>query len=399
MTRFDAIVRWARGLNPLLVDCLLVAFLLAIDLVAMMTNPETPGPGTQGPSVVGALFLGLENIPLAWRRQRPVLVLILVIVAFMAYQGAGFPGAPQFGLLIALFAVGAHAPQRRARLAAGIAIPLLTVFVIFGVIFTEGVDAIAVIPSLVVLITVFMAGEAVRTRRAHARTLEERAELLERERDEKARRAVEDERQRIARELHDVVAHNVSVIVVQAGAGRRIVEERPHEAKQVLGSIEATGRQALSEMRRLLGVLRQDGGDADELAPQPGMEGLEGLIEQVRDAGLAVDLVVEGHPRRLSRGVDLSAFRIVQEALTNTLKHAGPATAQVRVSYSNDALEIRVADDGRGASSGSGNGRGSGQGLVGMRERIVLFGGELRVGPRPGGGYEVRAKLPLEDSE
>jgi signal transduction histidine kinase len=241
-----------------------------------------------------------------------------------------------------------------------------------------------------------MAGEAVRTRRAHARALEERAALLERERDEKARRAVEAERQRIARELHDVIAHNVSVMVVQAGAGRRIAEERPQETVELLRSIEATGRQALGEMRRLLGVLRQERVSEGEREPQPGMDGLARLLDQVRDAGLPVELAVEGRPRRLAPGVDLSAYRIVQEALTNTLKHAGPAAAQVRVCYTDDVLEIRVKDDGRGSSLESGNGRSPGQGLVGMRERVALFGGELKAGPKTGGGYEVVATLPID---
>jgi hypothetical protein len=151
-------VKWASRLNPFVVDGLLAAFLAVIDVVAMMNNPETPGPGTQGPSLFGAGLLLLENIPLAWRRKRPLVVLVLVIVAFFAYQGAGFPGAPQLALLISLYGVGAYCPRRTARLAAAIAIPLLTVFIILGVIFSEGVTAVQVIPSLVVLITVFMAG-------------------------------------------------------------------------------------------------------------------------------------------------------------------------------------------------------------------------------------------------
>jgi signal transduction histidine kinase len=317
-------VKWASRLNPFVVDGLLAAFLAVIDVVAMMNNPETPGPGTQGPSLFGAGLLLLENLPLAWRRKRPLVVLVLVIVAFFVYQGAGFPGAPQLALLISLYGVGAYCPRRTARLTAAIAIPLLTVFIILGVIFSEGVTAVQVIPSLVVLITVFMAGEAVRARQAHARTLEERAALLERERDDKARRAVEEERQRIARELHDVIAHNVSVIVVQAGAGRRVAEARPQEAARALGSIEITGRQALGEMRRLLGVLRQDGGEGNALEPQPGMERLPRLLAQIREAGLPVELTVEGDPRPLSPGVDLSAFRIVQEALTNTGRTQDP---------------------------------------------------------------------------
>jgi signal transduction histidine kinase len=392
----NAFIGWARSLNPFVADALLAALLAVIDLVAMTTNPQPPGPDTHGPSVFGAVFLLMESVPLAWRRTRPVVVFILVMIGFFVYQSAGFPNAPQLGLLISLYGIGAYCNKRTARRLAGIAIPLLTVFTIMGVIFTEEVSAGDVVPTLVLLITVFMAGEAVRTRHAYAQTLEERAALLERERDEKARRAVDAERQRIARELHDVIAHNVSVMVVQAGAGRRIAEERPHESAQLLHSIETTGRQALSEMRRLLGVLRQDGGAESEREPQPGLAGLERLLEQVRETGLHVELAVEGDPRPLAPGVDLSAYRIVQEALTNTLRHAGPATTRVRVCYMDDMLEIRVSDDGRGPSFELGDGRADGQGLVGMRERVALFGGELKVGPRTGGGFEVRARLPIE---
>ncbi|MDQ4027190.1 MAG: sensor histidine kinase [Actinomycetota bacterium] len=392
----DAFLGWARSLNPSAVDALLAASLAAVDLVALVTSPQSPGPDTQGPSFFGAGFLLLETVPLAWRRRRPVLVFILVTIGFILYQGGQFPNAPQLGLVIALYGIGAYCDRRTARRTAGVAIPLLTVFTVMGVIFTDELDAIDVVPSLVILVTVFMAGEAVRTRRAHARALEERAALLERERDEKARRAVEAERQRIARELHDVIAHNVSVMVVQAGAGRRIADERPEETVELLRSIEATGRQALGEMRRLLGVLRQEEVSEGEREPQPGMDGLARLLDQVRDAGLPVELAVEGRPRRLAPGVDLSAYRIVQEALTNALKHAGPASAQVRVCYTDDVLEIRIKDDGRGSSLESGNGRSPGQGLVGMRERVALFGGELKAGPKTGGGYEVVATLPID---
>jgi signal transduction histidine kinase len=395
--RTEPVVRWARSLNPSLVDAFLAAALAATDLGAMVTSQRAGGPDAQGASVIGASFLLLESVPLAWRRRRPLAVFVLVLAGFFLYQAGQFPPAPQLGLLVGLYSVGAHCDKRTARRTAAIAIPLLTAFTILGVVFTDEVEPLDVIPTVVILVTVVMAGEAVRTRRAHARALEERAALLERERDEKARRAVEEERQRIARELHDVVAHNVSVMVVQAGAGRRIAEERPEEATRVFRSIETTGRQALGEMRRLLGVLRQDRGEGAR-EPQPGLSGLDRLLRQIREAGLPVELAVEGEPRALAPGVDLSAYRIVQEALTNALKHAGPATAQVLVRYTDDALDIRVSDDGRGASLQSDNGLPQGQGLVGMRERVALFGGDLKAGPRTGGGYEVRARLPLEGS-
>ena len=217
----------------------------------------------------------------------------------------------------------------------------------------------------------WLAGRAIRRRRARERDL-----IVERE--EKARAAVLEERTRIARELHDVVAHAISVIVLQARGARHALDAEPDDARGALDAIEHTATQALREMRRLLGMLRADDGEV-ALAPQPSLAQLDTLVAHVRDAGLPVDVRVEGTPRELAPGVDLSAFRIVQEALTNALKHAGPAQAQVLVRYGEDALELEVADTGGGALNGSGGG---GHGLAGMRERVAVFGGELESGPR-----------------
>jgi signal transduction histidine kinase len=222
------------------------------------------------------------------------------------------------------------------------------------------------------------------------RDRDRRAELAERERDLAAREAVAEERARIARELHDVVAHGVSVMVVQAQAGPRLLAD-PEQVRGAFRSIETTGREALVELRRLLGVLR--GGDEHAAtAPQPGLGSLDSLLEQVRDAGLRVDLRVEGEPVQLPAGVDLSAYRIVQEGLTNTLKHAGRAEAEVIVRYHPSALELEILDNGVGAPARL---NGSGHGLVGMRERIALYGGTFEAGSRDGHGFVVRAQLPL----
>jgi signal transduction histidine kinase len=230
----------------------------------------------------------------------------------------------------------------------------------------------------------FLAGVVIRIRR-------ERERLLARERDERARAAVAEERTRIARELHDVVAHAISVVVLQARGGRRALDSDPGDARRALDAIEATASQALAEMRRLLGMLRADD-DVLGLAPQPSLAALGTLVEQVREAGLPTDLRVEGDPRELPPGVDLSAYRIVQEALTNALKHAGSrARARVVVRYGDDELLLEVADDG----TGSGQENGAGHGLLGMRERVSVFGGRLESGPRPEGGFAVRARLPL----
>ncbi len=243
-------------------------------------------------------------------------------------------------------------------------------------------------------------GDSLRTRRAYYAQLEERAERLQREREAQAKAAVAAERARIARELHDVVAHNVSVMVVQADGAAYVLDSSPDQAKQALGTISQTGRLALAEMRRLLGLLRASDDSGGEYVPQPGVDQLGDLIEQVRGAGLPVDFAVDGVTRPLSSGVELTAYRIVQEALTNTRKHGGAgAHATVQLIYADHALRMLIEDDGRGAREGTldqGGADGLGQGLIGMRERIAMIGGTIDTGPRPGGGFRVRAELPLK---
>jgi signal transduction histidine kinase len=251
----------------------------------------------------------------------------------------------------------------------------------------------------VLMATAWILGDNLRTRRAYTASVEERAARLEQEQLDSASRAVNEERARIARELHDVVAHSVSVMVVQAGAARRVMDRDPDRAADALSSIESSGRQALDELRRLLAMLRHYGDQRPALSPQPTIEDLETLIAQIEEAGLPVTLIVEGQPRHLPSGVDLSVFRIVQEALTNTLKHAGPARATVRVRYEPDHLLLTVTDNGRGLAEqlkrDNGDRVSRGHGLVGMRERVALFDGDLQAGPKPGGGYEVTARLSL----
>jgi signal transduction histidine kinase len=219
---------------------------------------------------------------------------------------------------------------------------------------------------------------------------ERRVQLAERERDVVAREAVVEERARIARELHDAIAHNVSMMVVQAGAERRVLEPDNAPTREVLETIEKIGRGALTEMRRLVGMLRSDA--ADPLTPQPGLDDLGRLVAQVREAGLPVELSIEGERRDLPVGIELSAYRIVQEALTNALKHAGDAHATVQVRYGAESLELEIVDDGAG---GLARAAGGGHGLVGMRERVALYGGRLDAGRSPGGGFAVRVLLPI----
>jgi signal transduction histidine kinase len=227
-------------------------------------------------------------------------------------------------------------------------------------------------------------------RAAQARELGERAARLEQEHQEAASRAVAAERQRIARELHDVVAHSVSVMTVQAGAVRRLLRPDQETERRALETVEATGREALTEMRRLVGLLREQGA-MPEFSPQPGLGTMNDLLETVRSAGLPVELNVDGTPRELPPGMDLAAYRVVQEALTNALKYGGTAHAWVSLRWHEDELELEVANDGKG----DGDGSGGGHGLAGMRERVSLYGGTVHSGPRDGGGYVVRARLPV----
>jgi signal transduction histidine kinase len=325
-------------------------------------------------------------------------VLALTGTGAALYEMLGYPtSAAPFGLLAALYTVGAHCDRRPSRIAAAATGAALGV-----VLFTARWEVtLANIASNVIIFgTAWLIGDNLQTRRAYVASLRERAEQAEASRVADAERAVADERARMARELHDVVAHSMSVMVVQAGAARRVFEANPAQAVDALQNIEATGRDALAEMRRLLGVLRDDGSSAS-LAPQPSLRELPHLIAQVAESGLAVTLATEGPPRDLPAALGLSAFRIVQEALTNALKHAGPnASAVITVRYRDDDVEIEVIDDGRGASATAtvdANGS-SGHGLLGMRERAGLFGGELTAGPRAGGGFVVRARLPVSEA-
>ncbi|GAA1221652.1 sensor histidine kinase [Kitasatospora nipponensis] len=245
-------------------------------------------------------------------------------------------------------------------------------------------------------------GRLTRVRRAYLVELEDRAERLERERDAQAKVAVAAERARIARELHDVVAHNVSVMIVQADGAAYVMDNSPQQAKEALGTIAATGRQALVEMRRLLGVLRTADA-AEEYVPQPSVEELPELLEQVRTAGLPVEFTTSGEARELPRGVELTVYRIVQEALTNVRKHGGPnASARVAVDFGDRDLNVLIEDDGRGSTDeqlARGGVDGQGHGLIGMRERIGMVSGSLDAGPRPGGGFRIRAVLPLKTAK
>jgi signal transduction histidine kinase len=388
-------VPWLRT-RPFAADAMLAAVML-MTLVAGLFVKDEVGIHYRGDDALLALLVVLSTIPLAWRRRMPFEVLLVagvsavLIEAFHYHETAG-----GFGVLIALYSVAAHTPnRRRSMVGLALAIVGITIALLSQV---SPVPFGAFISNYVLFATAWILGDNLQTRRAYVRSLEERAALADVAAQEEARQAVSAERTRIARELHDVVAHSVSVMVVQAGAARKVLAKDPERASEAMASIESTGRQSLNELRRLLGMLRQADGTATGRVPQPSIEHMDALVAQTREAGLPVTLAVEGSPRPLAPGIDLSAYRIVQEALTNAMKHAGPAHAEVRLCYGVDTLELVVSDDGRGADGEEGAHRNGGHGLVGMQERVSLFGGELHVGNRPGGGFTVRATLPLEVS-
>jgi signal transduction histidine kinase len=334
----------------------------------------------------------LHTLPLAARRRFPGAVLAASVASGLAVAALGLP--PEIlvmVILVAVYSVAAYG-DRWVSLAGLAAAELGSA----AVQLTPGrFNAPTVVTNALVIAAAWLLGHFVGVRRAYTARLERTAEL-ERARAELARRAVVEERLRLARELHDVVAHAISVIAVQSGVGAHVANTQPEEAAKALAAIEVTSRAALIELRRLLGVLRQEGEPEGSLAPVPGLADLDALLAEVAKAGLAVRLRVEGTPSPLPAGVDLSAYRIVQEALTNVVKHAGPARAQVVVGYRDHAVTVEVTDDGRGVVAPTGDGPARvGHGLIGMRERVQVFGGDLEAGPRPGGGFRVAARLPL----
>ena len=348
------------------------------------------------PVGVGVVVTLLVFLPLGVRRRFPLAVVTTVLASSLLLELVlGNPSdANQYGLevflawLVVAYSAGAYTERRDHRVAVAVALVGAATWVVWS--YAAGAGDENTLPSVLLAAVAWAGGRAMRRREQLVDALGDRAQRLEREREERVRALVADERARIARELHDVVAHSVSVMVVQAQAGPRLVAD-PERSTAAFESIEASGREALVELRRLLGILRTDDQQL-AIGPQPGLGSLEGLVQQFQDAGLPVELRIDGGPAALPPGVDLSAYRIVQEALTNTLKHAGPTRAEVIVRYDAAAVELEICDDGKGTPASL---NGSGHGLIGMRERTSLYGGHLEAGPRPAGGFAVRARLPL----
>ncbi len=370
-----------RRVDPRIWDSLLALGMVAGGLLVFAVRKERPD---EPPAAFGYALVVVAGTSLAWRRRAPLTVATIVCAAVATGSLLGY--WPEFVVLlwVAVYSAAAYC-ERDRLLRVLLPVALLTsVAIIVGERSERGLGWVGILSDLMATFGVpILLGRMTFNRRRR----------IVREREIATREAVAAERAAIARELHDVVAHHMSVMVVQAGAARAMSGSDPAATAEALRQIEASGRTGLAEMRRLLEVLKAEE-DGNGRAPQPGLARIDELLDAMRASGLPVEAVVEGSPQPLPPGVDLSAYRIVQEGLTNALRHAGGASARVVVRYESDAVELEIADDGPGPPEdpeASG-----GHGLIGMRERIRLFGGELEAGPRPGGGFLLRARLPSE---
>ncbi|WP_283136235.1 sensor histidine kinase [Rhizohabitans arisaemae] len=360
---------------------------------------------------LGYVLLVVSGVVVVVRRRWPVPVFVTAALASMVYYGLGFPDGPGWlGLFVALYTVAAYGDGRRSLVTAGVGITVLAVGWLVAAADIEPRAAIGwVFFRIGVSVMSAALGESVRSRQVIAAEAQKRAELAERTREEEARARVDAERLRIAREVHDTVAHAIAIINVQSGVTAHVLDKRPEMTREALRAIEQTSSRALREMRAILGVLRDDGDD-DGRVPYPGVEQIDELAAKAREAGLDIKLEETSPAAALPSTVGSAAYRIVQESITNVVRHVGPTRVTVVLNSGIEALEIRVTDEGRRAApghdsadarlagrhpSGTGGSAKPGRGIVGMRERCHLLGGELDAGPIPGGGFEVRARLPL----
>lgn len=383
---------WARVRRldverPWLLDAALAVALLAASVLAA----SAPAPDTRAPeaTLYGLLVLGC--IPYVGRRRAPMLALLLASLPVLAIIGLGYSSAViGAGLFLLAYTVAARCAARTTALAA------CYIAGVLAVVFSTAPDRMP-LAELATNAALFVGalglGRGARMRLRNAALLAERAELAERAREEEAARAVSEERLRISRELHDVVGHTMGVIALQAGVGAHVIDTDRDEAKAALVSIAETSRSALAEIRQILGALRT-GQDLTPVRPAPGLAALDDLVGELAAAGLPVRVHLSGDPVGVPAGVDVTAYRVVQESLTNVLRHAGPATAEVRVAYQPGAVVLEVIDDGPGPAPSATTG---GHGQIGMRERVAVWGGTLDVGPRQTGGYRVAARLPYRE--
>ena len=409
MTRLERHLERLRSLNPLAVDGVLAAIFAVVGVVTAFGQAirDDEGMIREGYREPGSLLIVTVLVtcaPIAFRRRSPLVALVISSLGIFVHILANWPeGSLPFAVLFLTYTVGAWCPLRQAI--AGLAV-VATVIVILGLSGAPGLDTVGVFGVIAEFAAGWAIGVAMRNRRAATEAWVREADKRAEAERQSAARVLAEERLRIAQELHDVVAHSMSVISVQAGVGAHVLDERPEQARAALEAISATSRGTLTEMRRLLGVLRDSDG-ARSHAPAPGLADLPRLVDDVRAVGVPATLHVEGTADSVHAGIELSAYRVVQEALTNVLKHAGkPTRVDVTVRHRPGLLAVEVTDDGRGLAARSSNGgaagspaEGSGHGLVGMRERVEVWGGELSVGPAPGGGYRVTALLPYGDAE
>ena len=380
--------------NAYIVDGAIAIGLAVLSLVAFYGGEPDVGP----PGALTVVLLLLQSLPLAVRRRYPLAVVLVVLAATMVHIAIVPEGGELrsgLGPLVALYTAGERIER---RLSIGILVAIM-VIVALQLLAREGLTTVlqGLIQTELIFGVAWLLGIASRMRGIYTRTLEEQTRLLAREREERALRAVMEERERIARELHDAVTHHVSVIVIQAGGALRALDRRPDEARSALEAIDTTARQALTDMRRMLGILGDTDGASESAEPMPGLDRLGDLIEQVRSAGLAVELSVQGQRRRLDPGLELSAYRIIQEGLTNSLKHAGGGRARVSIHYGPDALELTIDDERGSAPSEPMEPAHLGRGLVGMRERVAMFRGTFDARPTDT-GFRVTAALPLGET-
>ena len=384
MSLVDRLLDPWRRLPTLVVDGLLAAVVGAVTVVAVVVEANSEGPELRP---IGWPLLALQVVPLAWRRQAPTVVAALSTGGALLYGMSYLPDAPvMFGPLLAFYTVAAFRPRSVSVPVAVAVMGLAALSIVFG----DDADAADVAVNYFAGITAFVVGDTTRGQRERTAWLEERRADAE-------RRAVSDERIRIARDLHDVVAHHVSVIAVQAEGAQSVIAVSPERAEKAMADVADTARTALGELRRMLGVLRT----GDGRAPQPDLAAVDDLVESVRRTGLAVNLRTTGPARPVGGLVGVAAYRVVQEALTNVVRHARAHQADVEVAFADGDLVITVADDGRAGGAGTnGDGdpsRAGGFGIAGMRERVATLGGELDAGSRPDGrGFLVRARLPLD---
>lgn len=370
--------------------------LLAVLLFLGATiSAASPGPDARVPDTTFYLLLAVGAAPYALRRRAPLPVLVLATVPVLAMIALGYSSAViGSGLFLAAYTVAAWSGPRVTAIAAGYVVVLLAAVAALA---PRSMQFGELATNAALFVGAFALGRAASDHRQNLELIQEHAALAEQARIEKARHAVADERLRIAQELHDVLAHSLGVIALQAGVGAHIIDAEPAEAKASLLSVAATSRSALTEVRRILGALRgQD--DPATYHPPPGLDALVALAAELTAAGLPVQVHVDGTRNGIPAALDLTAYRLVQESLTNVLKHAGPARAEVTVRYESGALLLEVVDDGQGPPATSGTAV-PGHGQLGMSERVSVWGGSLTTGKRPGGGYRVAARLPYDTQD